>query len=97
MQFSQLNRREFITLLGGAAVVWPLAAHAQQRAMPMVGSRRAIACALRRYATAIQQGLKEPGTSKVKMSGSNTAGWMVTNGRLEAPAVDLINRHPMHR
>ena len=97
MQFSQLNRREFITLRGGAAVVWPLATHAQQRAMPMVGSRRAIACALRRYGTAIQQGLKEPGTSKVKMSGSNTAGWMVTNGRLEAPAVDLINRHPMHR
>jgi putative ABC transport system substrate-binding protein len=62
MQFDQLKRREFITLLGGAAVAWPLAARAQKPALPVVGVVYGVSAAeWRPYIAGFHRGLGEAG------------------------------------
>jgi putative tryptophan/tyrosine transport system substrate-binding protein len=62
-----MKRRQFITLLGGGAVVWPLAARAQQRE-PM---RRIGVLAPTIHEAAIRRGLRELGYVEEKTSLSN--------------------------
>jgi ABC-type uncharacterized transport system substrate-binding protein len=62
MQFDQLRRREFITLLGGAAATWPLPVGAEQPAMPVVGFLRSTSLAVSKPMIAgFRQGLTAAG------------------------------------
>ena len=88
-----MRRREFITLLGGAAVAWPLGARAQQPALPMVGFiNPASPQSYARPLSAFLKGLGETGY----VDGHNVAiEYRCAEGRndrLPAMVADLVHR-----
>jgi putative ABC transport system substrate-binding protein len=94
MRLDHLRRREFISLLGGAAVAVPRAVRAQQPTMPVVGFLGAPSPApYARYVAAVHQGLKEAGY----VEGQDvTIEYRWAEGlydRLPALAADLVSRH----
>ena len=88
-----MKRREFITLVGGAAASWPLTARAQQAAMPLVGVMNPGSPGpLRQQMAAFRDGLKEAGFVERQNVAVDYRFAEGQSDRLPGLAADLVRR-----
>jgi putative ABC transport system substrate-binding protein len=87
-----MRRREFMTLVGGAAAAWPLAAHAQKPALPVIGYLGSTAEADVNRLRAFRQGLGEAGFAEGRNLTIEYRGTASGDPRLPELAADLIRR-----
>jgi putative tryptophan/tyrosine transport system substrate-binding protein len=88
-----IGRREFITLLGGAAAVWPLAARAQRAAIPVIGYLGLTSASADAYLlTPFRKGLSEAGLDEGRNVSIETRFAERDVSRLPALASELVGR-----
>jgi putative tryptophan/tyrosine transport system substrate-binding protein len=94
MQFAQLKRRDFMTLLGGAAAAWPLVARAEQRGVPVIGFLRGgTSAGGANLLAAFRKGLSETGFVEGRNLAIEFRWELDTRERQAEAAADIVRRN----